>query len=440
MLPPRNSFFLCLLGAILVGQSLAGCTKPQAAAPPPAGPREVGTVTVATEAIALTTELPGRTAPTLIAEIRPQVGGIIQKRLFSEGAEVKAGQILYQIDPAPYQAALDNAEASHLALRKGADRARATVEANLAEVAKLQATVELTQSNRQRFEDSYGDRSVSALQRDQAVTEAKVAAAGLAAAQAQVESNREAVAVAMANIQQAEAVLKTARINLAYCQVVAPISGRIGISTVTEGAIVTAYQPLALATIQRLDPIYVDIAQSTAELLQLKNRLKKGLLSKSEKEKNKVKLLLEDKQEYPQEGVLQFSDVTVDASTGSVRLRALFPNPEGLLLPGMFVRAVIQEGVNAQAILIPQQGVSRDPKGNPLAMLVDAESKSAPRKLTLDRALGDKWLVAAGLAPGDLLIVEGLMMLRPGTPVKASPAGASKEQSPPAAQPAASAK
>lgn len=410
-----------LMGALIAGLSLTGCNKPQSAGPPPGGPREVGIVVVAPEKVSLTTELPGRTSPKLIAEIRPQVGGIIQKRLFTEGSDVKAGQILYQIDPAMYEAALDNATANHLAMQKSTDRARAALEASIADVARLQATMELAQTNRQRYEESFKDRSVSAIQHDQAVTEAKVAESTLVAAKAQVESNREAVAVAMANIQQAEAALKTARINLGYAKVTAPISGRIGKSSVTDGAIVTAYQPMALATIQQLDPLYVDMPQSTTELLRLQSRLKKGLLSKHEKDQNKVDLILEDGTPYPQEGVLQFSDVTVDATTGSVTLRAIFPNPDGMLLPGMFVRTVIQEGVKDQAILISQQGVSRDPKGNPFALIVDAESKSGLRPLTLDRAIGNKWLVSDGLAPGDQVIVEGLQMLRPGTAVKAVP-------------------
>lgn len=437
----HRNYFGFIIGALMAGLSLAGCNKPQSAGPPASGPREVGVVVVEPGRVSLTTELPGRTSPNLIAEIRPQVGGIILKRLFTEGSDVKAGQTLYQIDPATYEAALDNATANHLAMTKGADRARAALEASIADVARLQATVELAQSNRQRYEESFKERSVSAIQHDQAVTEAKVAESTLVAAKAQVDSNRQVVAVAMANIQQAEAALKTARINLGYAKVTAPISGRIGKSSVTEGAIVTAYQPLALATIQKLDPIYVDVPQSTTDLLRLKNRLKKGLLSKHDKEQNKVDLILEDGTPYPQEGVLQFSDVTVDSTTGSVILRAVFANPEGLLLPGMFVRAVIQEGVNEQAILVPQQGVSRDPKGNPMALVVDAEDKAGLRMLTLDRAIGNKWLVSAGLVSGDRLIVEGLQMLRPGTEVKAAPfqeSGAKKPAT--AAQPPAGSK
>ncbi len=222
---------------------------------------------------------------------------------------------------------------------------------------------------------------------------------------------------AQADIQYWKAQVETARINVGYCRVTAAISGRIGRSNVTEGAIVTAYQPMALATIQQLDPIYVDVPQSTTELL----RLKDGGLDHNGRNQDKVKLILEDGTAYPQEGRLQFSDVTVDPTTGSVILRVVFPNPENVLLPGMFVQAVIKEGVNEQAILVPQQGVSRDHKGNPFALIVDDKSKAAFRPLTLDRAMGDKWLVSSGLAPGDRVIVEGLLMLRPGTPVKATP-------------------
>jgi membrane fusion protein (multidrug efflux system) len=236
-----------------------------------------------------------------------------------------------------------------------------------------------------------------------------------------------------ADIQSWKATVKTARINLEYTRITAPISGRIGRSGVTDGAIVTAYQPLALATIQQLDPIYVDVSQSTAELL----RLKRNTGNHEGAELNKIRLMLEDSVPYSHEGTLQFSDVTVDPSTGSVVLRAVFPNPEDILLPGMFVRAVINEGVNEQAILIPQQGVSRDPKGNPYAMVVDAESKAQIRPLVLDRAVADKWLVNKGLAPGEQVIVEGLLMLRPGTPVDAVPFGAQPPAGAPGSAPGA---
>jgi membrane fusion protein (multidrug efflux system) len=271
------------------------------------------------------------------------------------------------------------------------------------------------------LEDLFKDKAVSASDRDQAVTSADVAEAPRQVAEAQVDSDRHAVAMAEAAIQQAEAALETVRINLAYTKITAPISGRIGKSTVTGGAIVTAYQPVALATIQQLDPIYVDVPQSTTELLRLKRRLQDDRLNQDGASQNKVNLILEDGARYPLEGTLQFRDVSVDPTTGSVILRAVFPNPQGVLLPGMFVRAVVKEGVNNQAILIPQQAVSRDPKGNPVALIVDASGTVQPRMLTLDRAIGDQWLVSTGLAPGDHVIVEGMQKVRPGSVAKEVP-------------------
>ncbi len=401
--------FACLFLAGCDGQS----TPPSpASAPVP----EVSTITVKPGKIMLTQELPGRTSAYRMAQIRPQVSGIVLKRLFKEGSDVKAGQVLYEIDPAPFQAELDRAAANHLALVKAADQARAALKAGNADIDRLQATLELARINRDRYEASFKDKIVSAMQRDQTMTEFKVAAAALAAAQAQVESRRGAVAAADAAIAQAGAAMETAAINLGYCRVTAPISGRIGRSSVTEGAVVTAYQGVPLATIQQLDPIYADLPQSTNQLLRLKN----STLNATSLDQNKVQLLLGDNTPYPQEGTLQFSDVTVDPTTGSVILRVVVPNPDGTLLPGMFVRAVVREGVDEQAILIPQQGVARDPRGNPFAMVVDAEGKAGLRMLTLDRAVGDQWIVDAGLAPGDRVIVEGLLMLRPGTPVKAA--------------------
>jgi membrane fusion protein (multidrug efflux system) len=216
-------------------------------------------------------------------------------------------------------------------------------------------------------------------------------------------------------------MLETARINLGYARIVSPISGRIGKSTVTDGAIVTAYQPMPLATIQQLDPLYVDVPQSTTELLRLQRRLKEGRINRDGTNENNVQLILGDGTAYPQEGTLQFRDVSVDPTTGSVILRMVFPNPKGVLLPGMFVRTVVKEGVNEQAILIPQQAVSRDPKGNPLALIVDAVSQVEQRQLTLDRAIGTRWLVASGLQPGDKVIVEGAVKVRPGAAVKDVP-------------------
>jgi membrane fusion protein (multidrug efflux system) len=354
----KNLSILCLL----IAASGVSCSRKQALLPPAP---EVATVTVARQPVLLTTELPGRTSPYLIAEIRPQVNGLIQKRLFTEGSDVQAGQELYQIDPAPFQAALDNAKAVLPALR----------------------------SRTGRFKEALVDKAVSQQDFDDAD----------------------------AALKQAEAALETARINLNYTHIVSPISGRIGASTVTDGAIVTAYQPTALATVQQLDPIYVDVPQSTSELLRLQQRLADGRLSHSETNQSTVQLVLEDGTQYPLEGALQFRDVSVDPTTGSVILRMVFSNPKGTLLPGMFVRALVKEGVIEQAILIPQQAALRDPKGNPYVLVVDAGGAVQPRPLALDRAIGDKWLVTSGLTTGDRVIVEGLQRARPGMPVKEVP-------------------
>ena len=359
---------------------LTGCGKqPGTGGPPQMGTPEVAVITVQTEQATLTTELTGRTSAFGVAEIRPQVSGLIQKRLFTEGSDVKAGQVLYQIDPAPFQAALDNANA-----------ALGRAEANLPAI-RLRA---------ERFRELLVDKAVSQQDYDDAD-----------AALQQVK----------ADIEYWKAAVETARINLGYTRITAPISGRIGKSNVTVGALVTAHQPSALSTIQQLDPIYVDVPQSTAELLRLQRRLEEGRLKHDVRNQNKVKLILEDGTEYPLEGTLQFRDVTVEPTTGSVTLRIIFPNPKRVLLPGMFVRAVVKEGVNKQALLIPQQAVSRDPKGNPVVLIVNAGGKVEQRMLTLDRAIGDKWLVASGLAPGDRVIVEGMQKVRPGATVKVVP-------------------
>jgi len=380
-----------VLTVLLCSLLLPGCERRQQAPPPPVP--EVSTVTVQTQKIMLSTELPGRTSAYRIAEIRPQVSGLILNRLFTEGSSVKTGQVLYQIDPAPFQAALDNTQAA---------------------LGRAEANLPAIRSRAERYREVLADKAVSRQDYDDAV-----------AAMTQVK----------ADIQYWKATVETARINLGYCRVTAPISGRIGKSNVTEGAIVTAYQPVALATIQQLDPIYVDVPQSTTELLRLKRRLEDGRLKSHGTNQNKVKLILEDGTAYPPEGTLQFRDVTVDPTTGSVIMRVVFTNPEGVLLPGMFVRAVIKEGVNEQAILIPQQGVSRDPKGNPVSLIVDAEGKAQQRMLTLDRAIGDKWLVSAGLAPGNRVIVEGMQRVRPGAAVKVVPFKEGKTRRGPAVQP-----
>ena len=407
---------LCL--ALLASLALAGCNG-GAKAPPPAGPPEVAVVTVEPQSVLLTSELPGRTAGFLVAEIRPQVNGLLQKRLFTEGSDVKKGEILYQIDPAPYQAAYDSAIATLASAKQTAEQTRAALQASVAGLKRYESVLDLAITIRKRKERLVKTDAVSAMEFDQAVADVEVADAALKVAQAEVESSREAVKAAEAAIQQAEAAVKTARINLDYTKITAPISGRIGRSNVTEGAIVTAYQAIPLATIQQFDPIYVDVPQSTAELNRLKRRLNNGALK--DNGTDRVKILLEDDSAYPSEGSLKFRDVTVDPTTGSIIVRIVVPNPDGVLLPGMFVRAVVEEGVNEKAILVPQQAIVRDPKGNPTALVVDDEGKVEQRALATDRALGDQWLVSSGLAQGDQVIVEGVQKVRPGVAVKVVP-------------------
>ena len=416
---------IATLGVLVLGLLTSGCRSNQAA-PKPAIP-EVAVVTVNPERVVLNTELPGRTSAYFVAEIRPQVNGIIQNRLFEEGSDVKAGQVLYQIDPAPFQAAYDNVAANLSVARKAADRARAGVDATLAAVTQKQATLELARTNRWRFEELFKTRAVSASQRDQAATEAQVAEAALRSAEAQVKSDQEAVAAAEAAIQQAEAALRTAQINLGYTRITAPISGRIGRSNVTVGALVKERQDSPLAVVQQISPIYVDATQSSVRLLQIKRNMAAGRINGTGPDQAQVKLLLEDGTPYPVEGTLKFSEVTVDPSTGSFILRMVFPNAKHVLLPGMYVRAIVQEGEVDRAILVPQQGVSRDAKGNPIALIVDAESKVQQRMLTLDRTIGDKWLVSSGLAPGDQVIVEGKQKVRPGDAVRVVPFDAGRK-------------
>ncbi len=379
-------------GLVLAGLLLSSC-KPKVSAPPQAGPAEVAFVTISPERTVLTTELPGRTSPYLVAEIRPQVNGLIRSRLFREGASVKAGELLYEIDPAPYQAAYNQAKA-----------ALATAEADLITV---EANLPAIRSRAERLKGLVAIRAVAQQDYDDASAALRQAEANLAARRASVEINR--------------ATLESARINLSYTPIHAPISGRIGISNITVGALATAYQPTPLAVVQQLDPIYVDVVQANAELLRLRRRLESGGLKQNGPMQSKVKLILEDKTTYALEGVLQFRDVTVDPTTGSVTLRLVFPNPKQVLLPGMFVRAVVADGVSQQAILAPQQGVTRDVKGTPVAWIVGKDEKVELRTLELDRALGDKWLVTSGLAPGDRLIVEGFQRVRPGAQVRAVP-------------------
>ncbi len=404
--------------SLLACSVVTGCNRQQQG-PPPSGPPEVAVVTVKPQAVVLTSELPGRTAGYLVAEIRPQVNGLLQKRLFTEGADVKAGDILYQIDPAPYQAACDSAVAAHNSAQQAAERARAALAASVAGLKRHQAILKLATTNRNRNEKLIKTDAVSAMELDQSVADVEVADAALKVAEAQVESDREAVKVAEAAIQQAAAAVETARINLGYTKIVAPISGRIGRSEVTEGAIVTAYQPTPLATIQQFHPIYVDVPQSTAQLNRLKRSLANGRLK--DNGTDRVKILLEDDSVYSEEGSLKFRDVTVDPTTGSIIVRIVVPNPDGILLPGMFVRALVDEGINEQAILVPQQAVARDPKGNPTALVVDGEGKVQQRGLSTERAVGDQWLVSSGLNAGDHVIVEGMQKVRPGAAVKSVP-------------------
>jgi membrane fusion protein (multidrug efflux system) len=367
-------------GALITTLILGGCgQQTNKGGSPPGGPAEVAVVTIQPKRLVITTELAGRTSANLVAEVRPQVSGVIQKRLFKEGSDIKVGQALYQIDPATYQAALDNAKA-----------ALGRAEANLPAI-RLKAD---------RLRELLIEKAVSQQDYDD-----------VSAALKQTE----------ADVQYWKAMVETARINRGYTLITAPISGRIGRSQVTEGALVTANQPAALATIQQLDPMYVDVPQSTTELLRLRRRLDEGRLTNNRQIRNKVRLLLEDDTKYPLEGALQFRDVTVDPTTGSVILRIIFPNPKGYLLPGMFVRVVLEEGVNPKALLIPQQAVSRNPKGDPLALLVDAEGKVQQRMLTLDRTIGDAWLVSSGIVAGESVIVEGVQKARPGAIVKAVP-------------------
>ena len=417
---PRPRRRLAALLALAAAGLVAGCERGPEAAPTRPTP-EVGTVTMKAERIVLTRELPGRTAPFLVAEVRPQVSGILLERHFVEGRDVEAGRPLYQIDPAPFQAAVDSAEANLEAAKSAAGRARAAVQASLAGVGRQEATVALARLNHARVGDLFRDKVVSASERDQAATDLQVAEASLRAAEAQVESDRAAVAAAESAIEQAEAALVTSKIQLDHTKITAPIGGRIGRSTVTVGALVTAYQPVPLAVIQQLDPIYVDVTQASVDLLRFRRDLAGGGLRRDREDEEKVRLKLEDGTPYPLEGTLQFRDVTVDPTTGSVVLRMVFPNPDLVLLPGMYARAVVEEGVVEAAVLAPQQGVTRDARGNPLAMVVSEAGQVEQRALTVDRAIGDRWLVTKGLSPGDRLIVDGLQKVRPGVPVRVVP-------------------
>jgi membrane fusion protein, multidrug efflux system len=343
------------------------------------GTPEVSYITIQTQRLELSTELPGRVAASLTAEVRPQVGGIIQERLFTEGSDVRAGEVLYQIDPASYQATLDGAKAA---------------------LAKTEANLEPVRLRAERYKELMSSDAVSGQDLDDATA---------------------AMKLAQAEIESAKAALETARINLAYTKVTAPISGRIGRSSVTNGALVTASQAMPLATIQQLDPVYADVTQSSTEMLRLRKALASGQLLSNKEREAKVTLTLDDGSAYPETGVLKFSEAFVDEGTGSVTLRTLFPNPKLTLLPGMFVRTMLQEGVREQAVLVPQRGVTRNQQGGAMVMTVGADDKVEPRVIKTERTVGENWLVDEGLKPGDRVILEGLQKARPGTPVKAVP-------------------
>lgn len=358
--------------------TLAGCGSQEGganAAVSPALPK-VHVFEVAAKPVSLYTELPGRTSPYLIAEVRPQVNGIVKARQFQEGGDVKAGNSLYQIDASTYQAEYASAKAM---------------------LEKAQANLTSATIRNDRFQELAKLNAVSQQERDDAYAALKQAEADVAAAKAAVQS---------------------AQINLNYTKVTAPISGRIGRSSITPGALVQQGQANPLTTIQQLDPIYVDLTQSTTELLQLKRDLESGVLKSAGKDAAKVTLKFEDGSSYPQEGKLQFSDVTVDQNTGTVTLRAVFPNPKLQLLPGMYVRASLEEGVREDGILVPQKGIMRDATGAPSAFVIGQDNKVEKRSVQTARAIGDQWLIAQGLQAGDRLIVEGIQKVRPGQEVE----------------------
>lgn len=360
---------------MLLSMMLLACEEGGKGAPGASGPREVVVIKLEPRREVYTTALAGRIASFQVAEVRPQVGGILQQRLFTEGADVKAGQALYQIDPATYEAALDSAQAALM---------------------KAEANVTPARLKAERFRELLAIKAVSKQEYDDAQ-------AAFKQAEADVAVNRAAV--------------KTARINLEYTKVRSPISGRIGKSAFTPGALVTANQAQALTSVRQLDPVYVDITQSSQDLLRLRAQFTNGEL-RSVAEEAPVRLKLENGAMYPHEGRLQFTDVSVDESTGMVSLRALFPNPEHILLPGMYVRAVITEGVDENALLVPQRALRRDPKGQASVLLVDGGGKAEVRLVDVGRTVGDSWQVLSGLNPGDLVIVEGGQNVRPGMSVK----------------------
>lgn len=367
------TLFACLIGSL----PLMGCKDENTAATAPAAPAvEVSVDVVTPQKVVYTTELAGRTSAFQIAEVRPQVSGIIQKRLFEEGKDVKAGDTLYQIDPATYKANLDSAKAN---------------------LARAEANVAPARLKMQRFKDLTHISAVSKQEYDDA---------------------EAAYKQALADVGVNKAAVENARIRLDYTKVTSPISGRTGRSMVTPGALVTENQASPLTTVQQLDPVYVDVTQSSTEVLRLKRSLESGMLQRADEGHAVVRLLLEDGSEYQHSGTLQFTDVSVDESTGMVTLRAIFPNPQHDLMPGMYVRAILREGVDEQAILLPQRALVRDAKGNPTTYVVNDENKVEVRPLKVGRTQGNTWVVLDGLKAGDKVIVEGLQKIRPGTPVR----------------------
>ena len=363
-----------LVAAITLASLISGCKKEEAA--PAQQIPQVGVVTLKTQPFTLTSDLPGRTTSYRSAEVRPQVNGIILKRFFKEGSDVKAGQQLYQIDPAIYES----------------------------NVLSAKATLQSAKSLANRYKQLVAEQAVSRQEYDNA------------------ESAR----------LEAEAALNTAMVNLRYTKVLAPLSGRIGRSLFTEGALVTSGQANALAVITQLDPIYVDVTQSSVEMLELRRDLADGRLKSAGANAAKVKLTLPDGSEYPEEGRLEFSEVSVDEATGSVTLRAVFPNPNDTLLPGMFVHAQLEAGVDSNAILAPQIGVTHNLKGQPTAMIVNQDNKVEQRVLQATRTVGSDWLVEKGLNAGDRLITDGLQYIKPGAEVKImeKPQGATPASAP----------
>ncbi|MDB5880441.1 MAG: efflux transporter periplasmic adaptor subunit [Ramlibacter sp.] len=383
MIYRHAALFRAVLAAASTGLVLAGCGPARPAASTPAPPAQVSVVTVHPGSVPIAMDLPGRTSPYLVAQVRARVDGIVRQRDFKEGGDVKAGQRLYQIDPAPYVAALDSAKA---ALQKA--------QANLASATALV----------ERYKVLVAANAVSKQDYDNAV-----------AAQGQ----------AQADVGTARALVATAQINLDYTSVASPITGRSGPSQVTQGAYVQTSAATLLTTVQQIDPIYVDLTQSSVEGLQLRRDIASGQLKVAGPDQAKVVLTLEDGSQYPLPGALQFSDITVNQATGSVTLRAVFPNPKFMLLPGMFVRARIQEGVVDNATLVPQAGVTHNPRGEATALVVGADNKVASRTLKLKGTRGDQWIVEGGLADGERVIVAGLQKVQPGAVVQVSEAQAS---------------